>query len=152
MIYDTLDNIGQYTALLPQIAKAVDFLKRTDLADMPDGRVDIDGDNVYANIQSYATKSIDMRGFEAHRKYADIQFVISGDGELCGVAVPTEDQTVVLPYDEAKDVLFCAPASCDWFKLTPGYFAIFLPQDAHEPGRQYGEVANVKKCVVKVLI
>ena len=152
MIFDTLDNIGQYTALLPRLGKALAFINRENFSDLPDGKVEIDGDDVFANIQTYNTKPIDMRGFEAHRTYADIQFLIGGDGELCGVAVPTEDQTPVVPYDEAKDVLFCAPVACDWIKLTPGYFALFLPQDAHEPGRQFGEVAQVRKCVVKVRI
>ena len=150
MIYDAIENLAQYAPLLPGLEKAVAFVSRKDLPQLPDGRVEIDGDRVFANVQTYDTKAIDMRGFEAHRKYADIQIVIGGEGELCGVALPTEEQTIVTPYDEAKDVLFCAPPLCEWFRLTPGFFAIFLPQDAHEPGRQLGEVANVRKCVVKI--
>ena len=88
MIYDTLENLSNYAALLPGLEKAAAFLSRTDLAQLPDGRVEIDGDRVFANIQTYATKHIDMRGFEAHRKYVDVQVVIGGEGELCGVAVP----------------------------------------------------------------
>ena len=152
MIYDTLENLAQYASLLLGLEKVVDFLSRPDLAQLPDSRAEIDGDRVFANVQTYATKPIDMRGFEAHRKYADVQVVIGGEGELCGVAVPTEEQDVVTPYDEAKDVLFCAPPLCEWFRLTPGFFALFLPQDAHEPGRQLGEVATVRKCVVKIRI
>lgn len=150
MVYDTIENIGRYAALVPGLGKALAFIARTDLAQLPDGRVEIDGDRVFANVQTYDTKPIDMRGFEAHRKYADVQIVIGGEGELCGVAVPTDEQDVVTPYDEAKDVLFCAPPLCEWFRLTPGFFALFLPQDAHEPGRQLGEVAQVRKCVVKI--
>ncbi len=150
MIYDTLENVAKYAPLLPGLDKAAAFLARKDLVQIPDGRVEIDGDRVFANVQTYATKAIDMRGFEAHRKYADLQVVIAGEGELCGVALPTSEQTPVMPYDDAKDVLFCAPPLCEWFRLAPGYFAIFLPDDAHEPGRQLGEVAEVRKCVVKI--
>ena len=150
MIYDTIENLAQYAPLLPGLEKAAAFLARKDLAQLPDGRVEIDGDRVFANLQTYATKPIDMRGFEAHRQYADVQVVLGGEGELCGVAVPTDEQDVVAPYDGAKDVLFCAPPLCEWFRLTPGFFALFLPQDAHEPGRQLGEVAKVRKCVVKI--
>ena len=150
MVYDTIENLGRYAALVPGLVKALPFITRSDLAQLPDGRVEIDGDRVFANVQTYDTKPIDMRGFEAHRKYADVQFVIGGEGELCGVAVPTDEQDVVVPYDETKDVLFCAPPLCEWFRLTPGFFALFLPQDAHEPSRQLGEVAEVRKVVVKV--
>ncbi len=150
MVYDAIENMRRYAPLLPGLDKAVAFMERGDLAGLPDGRVEIDGDRVFANVQTYMTRPIDMRGFEAHGKYADVQFVIGGEGELCGVAVPTDEQDVVTPYDEAKDVLFCAPPLCEWFRLTPGFFAIFLPQDAHEPGRQLGEVAKVRKCVVKI--
>ena len=152
MVYDAIENMRQYAPLLPGLEKAVAFMERGDLAGLPDGRVEIDGDRVFANVQTYMTRPIDMRGFEAHRKYADVQFVLGGEGELCGVAVPTAEQDVVAPYDGAKDVLFCAPPLCEWFRLTPGFFAIFLPQDAHEPSRQLGEVAEVRKVVVKVLI
>ena len=150
MIYDTLENLARYVPLLPGLGKAAAFLSREDLARLPDGRVAIDGDRVFANLQTYDTKPIDMRGFEAHRKYADVQAVLGGEGELCGFAVPTAEQDVVAPYDAAKDVLFCAPPLCEWLRLTPGFFALFLPQDAHEPGRQLGEVARVRKCVVKI--
>lgn len=152
MIYDVFENLEQYVPLLPRLAKAIPFITKTDFASIQDGRVEIDGDDVFANVQTYDTKSIDMLNFEAHRRYADIQFVVSGDGELCGIAVPTMDQTPVKPYDQDKDVLFVAPAVSDWFRLVPGYFALFLPQDAHEPGRQFGNVAKVRKCVVKVRI
>ena len=150
MIYDVLENLARYAPLLPGLEKAAAFLARKGLAQLPDGRVEIDGDRVFANLQTYATKPIDMRGFEAHRQYADVQVVLGGEGELCGVAVPTGEQDVVAPYDASKDVLFCAPPLCEWFRLTPGFFALFLPQDAHEPGRPLGEIAEVRKCVVKI--
>ena len=73
MIYDTIENLAQYAPLLPGLEKAAAFLARKDLAQLPDGRVEIDGDRVFANLQTYDTKAIDMRGFEANRAYADVQ-------------------------------------------------------------------------------
>ena len=105
MIYDTIENLAQYAPLLPGLEKAAAFLARKDLAQLPDGRVEIDGDRVFANLQTYDTKAIDMRGFEAHRAYADVQVVLGGEGELCGVAVPTDEQDVVAPHQNPTEVV-----------------------------------------------
>ena len=39
-------------------------------------------------------------------------FVFTEVGDAC-VAVPTGEQDIVTPYDETKDVLFCAPPLCE---------------------------------------
>ena len=60
------------------MAKVLEFLSRDDLADIECGRHDIDGDNVFANVMEFETVPASEKPFEAHRRYADIHFVISG--------------------------------------------------------------------------
>ena len=48
-------------------------------------RYDIDGDNLYATVSEYITKNEEDAKFEAHQKYIDIQYVISGK-EIMSIA------------------------------------------------------------------
>lgn len=84
MIYDTLEHAGQYRGLSGNLAKALDYLTGTELETVEAGRVEIDGERVFALFQSYETKPENDRP-EAHRKYIDIQYLIEGE-ELIGVA------------------------------------------------------------------
>jgi len=153
MIYDTIDRLAAYAPILPRLALAAEFASRTDLASLPDGRVAIDGDAVYASVATYETKAPDPTRFEAHRRYADVQFLIAGEGERCGIALPTAALAVNEPYDEARDVLFGTAASFDWVTLDTRHFALLLPDDAHLPGRFLADApTTVRKCVIKVLL
>ncbi len=153
MIYDTLYRLAAYAPLLPRLALAAEFASRRDLASLPDGRVDLDGDAVYASIATYETKAPDPARFEAHRRYADVQFLVAGEGERCGIAVPASALDVNEPYDAARDILFGSAASFDWLTLDTRHFALFLPNDAHLPGRLLADApSTVRKCVVKILL
>ncbi len=61
--------------------KAFDFLKTSDLVNMPCGKYEIDGENIFAIIQEYETKPIED-GKWKHTKYHDIQYIISGQEEM----------------------------------------------------------------------
>ena len=67
MIYDTLEHAGQYRKLSGNLAKALDYLTGTELETVEAGRVEIDGERVFALFQSYETKPENDRP-EAHRK------------------------------------------------------------------------------------
>jgi len=82
MIYDSLTNAALYRGLGPRFTLAFDFLAEFDPA-TPPGRISLDDDNVYALVQSYQTITAASRPFEAHRAYADIQFVAEGE-EIIG--------------------------------------------------------------------
>ena len=58
--------------------KAFTFLKNSDLSKLEIKRYDIDGDNLYAPVSEYLTKNEEDAKFEAHQKYIDIQYVVSG--------------------------------------------------------------------------
>lgn len=132
--------------------KAFDFLKSNDLRSLELKRYDIDGDNLYAPVSEYLSKKEGEAKFEAHRKYIDIQYVISGE-EKIGVAPMSQKNDVVTPYDETKDIEFMTVKDSTYHKATQQNFFIFFPDDIHKPGMRTGEDSTlVKKIVVKVKV
>ena len=66
MILDALENADAYNALNSGFAKAFEFLRRDDLAELEEGRHDIDGERVYAMIVKAAGREREVGELEAH--------------------------------------------------------------------------------------
>jgi biofilm protein TabA len=147
MIHDTLAQAALYHPLGPRFRLGLDFLARLDPA-TADGRVPIDGDNVFALVQSYETKPPEQHAFEAHRIHADIQFVIRGQEAIYYSPLASLSETT--PYSEAKDIAFYAGGDDCPLIMLPGAFAILNPQDGHKPCCIWRQPSAVKKVVIKV--
>lgn len=148
MIVDTLANAELYTSVHPGVGRGLAFLRSFDPT-TPDGRVDIDGDDVFALVQSYETEAAGDKSFEAHRVYLDIQFIVEG-AEVIGVA-PIGRLTATTEYDAEKDfLLFDGDVASTPVLLLPGDFAVLFPEDGHKPGCCHLENQPVRKVVVKV--
>ncbi len=128
--------------------KVFDFISKNDLVNLAIGKYTIDGDNVFAPVSEYETKLPADGKWEAHKKYLDIQIVLSGK-ELIGIA-PIKKSTVTVPYNETKDVMFVEPTAGKDYQAKPGTFFIFFPGEAHRPNMMDGEQVKVKKIVFKV--
>ena len=82
MIADQLANAHRYRDLGPRIARAFEFIARTDLESLADGRYELDGSNVFALVQRYTSKPEADGIWEAHRLHADLQFVVAGEERI----------------------------------------------------------------------
>ena len=131
--------------------KAFIFLKSNDLTGLELKRYDIDGDNLYAPVSEYLTKNEEAARYEAHQKYIDIQYVVSGK-ELIGVAPVSQKKDVLEAYDPTKDIEFLTVTGGENLLALPDRFFIFFPEDAHRPGLKDGANSPVRKVVVKVKI
>jgi biofilm protein TabA len=131
--------------------KAFTFLKNNDLTKLEIRRYDIDGDNLYAPVTDYMTKNEEDAKFEAHQKYIDIQYVISGVEQI-GIAPMSMKKDVITPYDAVKDIEFMTVNKFENYKATPDRFFIFFPSDIHRPSVKIGENSQVRKLVMKVKI
>ena len=128
--------------------KAFAFLRNTDLANLPLGRIELDG-NMYATVSEYFLKDRDTTLFEAHQKYIDIQYVVSGR-ESIDVA-PLEHMTVTKPYNADNDILFGTVSNYSELKAAPDRFFVLFPSEAHRPGMIDGSNnLFTRKIVVKV--
>ena len=150
MIADNLSNWRRYEALA-HLKPAFEFLEGQTEVCLGSGRIEIDGDRLFALVQAYTPGPAAEGRFETHRRYADIQFVSRGR-EMIGCA-PADQLEVESPYDPEKDVAFYAlPKAFSKLALADGCFAVFYPEDAHMPGRRLDSDDQVCKIVVKVLL
>ncbi|MFR1641032.1 MAG: YhcH/YjgK/YiaL family protein [Eggerthellaceae bacterium] len=128
MLVTTLDHAAGNDYLAARFQKAYAFLNRDDLGSLPLGRVDIDGDAVFANVQEYDTVPAEEKQLEAHRRYYDVQFVVSGEEVQ---HAPLEGLAKVQPFDEDADFgLYCTPERPSSIVLRAGDVAVLAPEDA----------------------
>ena len=148
MILDTLNNAALYESLHPLFKKAFEFLQQTDLEALALGKIELDGTNLFVNVAEISGKTSDEAKMETHRNYIDIQLPVTATETMGWIAVNDLQQTTQ-EYNAEKDVAFFADKATTFVNVQPYQFAIFFPQDAHQPGIATG---THKKVIVKVLI
>lgn len=147
MIVDLLENAGRYAEIHPLLKAGFDFLRGTDLLTLPAGRHDVQGDRLFALVNDYTTQPAEQVPFEAHRRYTDIQLMVRGIERIGVTPVSTLKPTI--PHVDEKDIAFFA-GDGDFVSLREGVFAVFFPQDGHQPGVCLDEPMMVRKVVMKV--
>ncbi len=148
MIYDNIKNADTYANLGPRFRQAFDYLKSNDLAALPVGRVELDGKNVYVLVQEYASKLKEQGKWEAHKRYIDLQYIVSGV-EKMGFA--SLDRMKLGDYNPDKDFQALSGEGV-FLPMGPGDFMLLWPQDAHMPGMAVESPVPVKKVVVKIAV
>jgi biofilm protein TabA len=150
MIYDRFENMQLYCQPGSRLHRAL-VVARDVARAVADGRMDVDGDRLYASVATYETGLREERRFEAHRKYIDVQVLLEGE-EVIDVSLD-QDLPVVEPYNETRDVMFLQPPKrFASLSMAPGRFAVFYPHDFHRPGCHPGERSRVRKIVMKVAV
>lgn len=151
MILDQLSQCRRHAAILPGFARAFEFLRQVD-AHCAAGRHKLDGENIFALVQRYTTKPVAKAALEAHRKYADVQFLAAGHETILWApltALNVETQS----YSPEKDIAFFGMVpDARQVHLSAGQFAIFFPEDGHAPGLEWNGASEVLKVVVKVRV
>lgn len=150
MIVTDLEGAGQYLNLAPGVERGLAWLREFDPS-TPDGTHQIDGDRLYALVQSYDTAPATEKRFESHRRNLDIQYVVSGVERI--LHTTAGGLTVEVPYDEPGDIIFYHdPPASSSLLMPAGSVAFFHPDDAHKPGCMAGGRDAVRKVVVKVRV
>ena len=153
MLITDLDAVASQVAMFPAMERALNFLQSVDTSTLTDGKMEIDGSRVYALVQTYESRpENDNPTFEAHRRYADIQYIESGV-EIIGWA-PLALLEPSDPYDEEKDAVLGTVPTEAWtpVRIAAGQAIVLYPSDAHAPGLAAGEPAAVKKVVLKIAL
>lgn len=149
MIVDELSNWAGYANISPRLATAFRYLEEKSWMELPEGEYPIEGRDVFARIMRVEPEPIEGSPFETHYHYVDIHYLVSGE-EVLGWA-PLPGLVPCKEYNSEKDVIFFHPPR-DYvsFKLKPGQFALFLPNDPHSPARCLDKAGEIQKILVKV--
>ncbi len=148
MIIDTLASCEKYLSLNPGFAQAFQFLKNQPAAPNFNQKIALHGDLIHATFMRRPGRTRETAKMEAHRRYIDIQFLISGNEEIGWKPTPE----CIVPqgeFNSERDVQFFKDAPDSWHALRPGQFVIFYPEDTHAPMVSSDELSKV---VVKVAV
>jgi YhcH/YjgK/YiaL family protein len=146
MILDVLENAPRYRPLNRWFPKAMAFLLRPDLKELPPETYEIDGDRVYATVSKNPGRGKEGAKLETHEKYIDIHLVLAGTDTM-GWKPRSLCREPAGEYDQKADVRFYADEPDIWLPADSGSFVIFFPEDAHMPQISPGPL---HKIVVKV--
>ena len=149
MVLDSLKNAAQYYSLHPRFQEVFDYIESHDLLAMECGRYDIDGDNIFVNVQELDLRPTSAARLELHRKYIDIQVVLNDAVELFGWSEKKDCLKPEAEFDEQKDVQFFTDEPQCFYSVVKGQFSILYPEDGHAP--MLGE-GRVKKCIFKIAL
>jgi biofilm protein TabA len=127
--------------------KAFQFLNDSKLKMLAPGKYPIAGTDAFAMVSEGVANPQDKVKWESHRKYIDLQHVISGKIKL-GVAA-ISSATVTTPYDESKDAANYN-ANGTYYIATPKEFFLFFPQNVHRPDIKVEGYDTFKKVVIKI--
>ena len=82
MICDTLENLNRYRGIHKNLDTAIDYLTAYhiahDLIELPLGRIEVDGENVFINVMDADLHPDEGSHLEYHHKYADLQIDLTG--------------------------------------------------------------------------
>lgn len=135
---------------IAEIQQVLDYIRKNG-ATAEDGKVELDGKNVYISFQSYETKKWEDCKYESHENYIDVQYVISGEEIM---TVTTKDGLrEKAPYNPDKDVVFYEDDKRgEDYLLKAGDYVVVYPDDVHKPKAMNGAPCAVKKAVAKIRI
>lgn len=149
MIRAMLEHAERYYVLGEGVRKALEYIRGNDLVALAPGRYPIDGDRVFALIQEPTTLPSNQAPFENHRKHADLQVTLRGT-EHVGYC-PVENLTPKGDYNAETDVqLYDGTAEVMMRCATGKSFALFYPEDGHQPYVTPGASESIKKVVIRI--
>lgn len=145
MVIDTLDNLERYISLNPLFPEVVKFIKENDLCKLEAGKHYLKEGDLFVNITTAHGKTVDEAVLETHRKMLDIQIPL--DNEETYGYTPLSDLPS-LEYNQEKDITKYPGVKAQTFvTCKPGQFAIFWPEDGHQPCIGKGDI---RKAIFKV--
>jgi YhcH/YjgK/YiaL family protein len=153
MIISDLEHITKQAAMTPALQKAINYLRRLPKGELPADKVEVDGSRVKASPSAYESIVTETPKMEGHRKYIDVQYIVSGEEDIAWT--PVERIAVTQAYDENKDNFYgTTPASrIARMTLRAGQVMLLYPEDGHAPKLAVGGKSSpVKKIVVKVAV
>ncbi|MFY9260660.1 MAG: YhcH/YjgK/YiaL family protein [Gallionella sp.] len=139
MIHAPLTQLPRYTVLHPLFPQVLDFVQQTDLHALPAGIHPILGEDLFVIVEKVSGRSREAAKLECHRRYIDIQLVLSGVDEMGWRAQATCQQPIA-EFNTTRDIQFFDDTPSAWIATPPDTFCLFFPDDAHAPLVSTGDI------------
>jgi biofilm protein TabA len=146
MILSAISDFKQLVPLHPRFAALAEFLDKIEVSNLPEGRMEIEGSDLFVIVNPTATTRAEAP-LEAHRTYIDVQVIVKGLDTM-GWAPLSICHEVSAPYDIEKDIVFFKETPLSLVPIPAGHLAVFFPNDAHAP--LIGDGSPVHKLVFKI--
>lgn len=147
MIWDIRKNISHYCGLNKHFDTAITYIQTHNLMDIQNGRIDIDGANVFATITTSELQST-ITEWESHKQYADIHLILLGK-ERIGY---TSSKNIMSDLQIDKDNMTTCSLKGTDLDLSEDDFVIFFPFEFHRPNcPAINHNGITKKIIFKVL-
>ncbi|MBC2855689.1 MAG: YhcH/YjgK/YiaL family protein [Cetobacterium sp.] len=148
MIFGKMNELKFYKGMSSSLDKAIEVIESGEYLNGKVGKNEIDGDNLFFNIQEIDTKLEKDCFFETHKKYADIHVLIEGN-ESIGYSLE-EELEADLPYDSEKDFAALKGEPKQIFEMKNDRFIIFFPDEPHMPIMATEKPEKIKKAIFKI--
>ena len=148
MVLDKISNQTIYTGIHKGFKQVFDFINTNDLTAMELGKHTIDGDAIFVVLMEYTTQPVSECKSETHKKYIDIQYMITGEEQIGIVSLDGEIPTT--PYNEEGDFMFYTLPTLPQIQLKTEHFAIFFPDDIHQTMIEIDQPKKLRKAVFKI--
>lgn len=149
MVIDTLAHAPQYYCFGRLYRKAFEWLRDTDIMALELGRHDIEGDDLYALVQEYETRTVDNCEMETHLKYIDIHYIAQGY-EYIAYADESKMRPATHIGREIPDTVLYEKQYNNEFFMEKGDIAICFLNDAHMPRHIALYPTLVRKVIIKL--
>lgn len=147
MIFDSIKNKENYKEH-KLIYQALSYLSALPEGEMPAPGTILVPDQLFCNPVSLTSKPKDQCIYEAHKKYADLHYILEGTEGIATADVET--LRVTTPYEEEKDILFLEGEADGCYYLKPGQFMVCWPSDAHKVAIMSEKPQQIRKIVCKI--
>lgn len=148
MIFSILSQSNRYTALHPLFPRAFDYIRNTDMHALTPGVHDIIGKQLFVIVEEAQGRTRAEAKLECHRKYIDIQLVLTGVDEM-GWKPVSDCHQPIADYNSERDIQFFDDVPDSWIAVPAGAFCIFFPEDAHAPLVSGG---TIRKVIFKIAV
>lgn len=132
----------------PNYARALEYIRNTNLNSLESGKHLIDGDNLFVNIVDSKMKTPEEARLEVHDKYIDIQVPLS-KSESFGVKPRSACREADGEFNAEKDILFFKDKDWETVTVEAGKPVTFDTDTAHAP--LIGE-GMIHKAIFKVKV
>nr|WP_065551663.1 YhcH/YjgK/YiaL family protein [Enterocloster clostridioformis] len=149
MIFSSINSLGRFYHYPATIRMALKWIRDHDIAHMDTGIYELQGRDIYVNIQDITTQPPQVCYLERHNDYLDIQYVVSGV-ERIGYAPYTGTETVLRENLEKDIVLYQTIENENFVNVLAGFYCVFFSDDIHRPGCAADGPEKVRKAVVKL--